>query len=46
MKMNEPVAKAETIDFKLNGETISAFAGETIIEAGRIPPDAPPGRYA
>ncbi len=35
MKMNEPVAKAETIDFKLNGETISAFAGETIIEAAK-----------
>src|SRR6185369_3366323 len=32
MKMNEPVG-AETIDFKLNGETISAFAGETIIQA-------------
>ncbi len=35
MKMNEPVAKAETIDFKLNGETISAFEGETIIEAAK-----------
>ncbi len=34
MKMNEPVA-AETIDFKLNGETISAFAGETIIQAAK-----------
>ena len=33
MKMNEPVGKAETIEFKLNGETISAFAGETIIQA-------------
>ncbi len=32
MKMNEPVG-AETIEFKLNGETISAFAGETIIQA-------------
>src|ERR1700694_5663162 len=33
MKMNEPVGKAETIEFKLNGDTISAFAGETIIQA-------------
>ncbi|HEX7403588.1 MAG TPA: 2Fe-2S iron-sulfur cluster-binding protein, partial [Usitatibacter sp.] len=33
MKMNEPIGKAETIEFKLNGETISAFAGETIIQA-------------
>src|SRR3954462_2049227 len=33
MKMNEPVGETETIDFKLNGETISAFAGETIIQA-------------
>ena len=33
MKMNEPVGKAETIEFKLNGETISALAGETIIQA-------------
>ncbi len=33
MKMNELAATAETIDFKLNGETISAFAGETIIQA-------------
>jgi formate dehydrogenase major subunit len=32
MKMNE-LAGTETIDFKLNGETISAFAGETIIQA-------------
>jgi formate dehydrogenase major subunit len=32
MKMNELVG-AETIEFKLNGETISAFAGETIIQA-------------
>ncbi|HEX4763856.1 MAG TPA: formate dehydrogenase subunit alpha [Usitatibacter sp.] len=30
--MNEPVG-AETIEFKLNGDTISAFAGETIIQA-------------
>jgi len=35
MKMNEPVDKTETIEFKLNGETISAFAGETIIEAAK-----------
>ncbi|HET7546227.1 MAG TPA: 2Fe-2S iron-sulfur cluster-binding protein, partial [Usitatibacter sp.] len=33
--MNEPVGKAETIEFKLNGETISAFEGETIIEAAK-----------
>src|SRR6187431_1915904 len=33
MKMNEPVGKTDTIEFKLNGETISAFAGETIIQA-------------
>ncbi len=33
--MNDPVGKAETIDFKLNGETISAFAGETIIQAAK-----------
>ena len=33
--MNEPVAKAETIDFKLNGETVSALAGETIIQAAK-----------
>jgi formate dehydrogenase major subunit len=35
MKMNEPVDRTETIEFKLNGETISAFAGETIIEAAK-----------
>src|SRR6476469_2870568 len=35
MKMNELAANAVTIDFKLNGETISAFAGETIIQAAR-----------
>src|SRR3989442_14084905 len=35
MKMNEPVGKAETIEFKLNGDTISAFAGETILEAAK-----------
>jgi ferredoxin len=34
MKMNEPVG-AETIAFKLNGETISAHAGETIIQAAK-----------
>ncbi len=33
--MNEPVAKAETIDFKLNGETVSALAGETILQAAK-----------
>jgi formate dehydrogenase major subunit len=32
MKMNDPVG-AETIEFKLNGDTIAAFAGETIIQA-------------
>ncbi|HET7731323.1 MAG TPA: formate dehydrogenase subunit alpha [Usitatibacter sp.] len=31
--MNDLAAKAETIEFKLNGDTISAFAGETIIQA-------------
>jgi hypothetical protein len=35
MKMNEPPVGAETIEFKLNGETISAFAGETIIQAAK-----------
>ena len=35
MKMNEPVGKAEVIEFKLNGETISAHAGETIIQAAK-----------
>ncbi|HEY2629649.1 MAG TPA: formate dehydrogenase subunit alpha [Usitatibacter sp.] len=34
MKMNE-LAGTETIEFKLNGETISAFAGETIIQAAK-----------
>src|SRR5207245_7180631 len=34
MRMNEWVG-AETIEFKLNGETISAFAGETIIQAAK-----------
>ena len=33
MKMNEPIVKTEVIEFKLNGETISAFGGETIIQA-------------
>src|SRR5260221_8969007 len=32
MKMNEPVGAAEVIEFKLNGDTISAIAGETIIQ--------------
>src|SRR5690242_15989100 len=32
MKMNDLAANAETIDFKLNGETVSAFQGETIIQ--------------
>ena len=35
MKMNEPVGSAEVIEFKLNGDTISAHAGETIIEAAK-----------
>src|ERR1700682_24363 len=34
MKMKEPVG-AETIEFKLNGDTISAFAGETIIQSAK-----------
>ena len=32
MKMNEPVG-AQAIEFKLNGETVSALAGETILQA-------------
>ena len=36
MKLNDLVAaNADTIEFKLNGETISAFAGETIIQAAK-----------
>src|SRR5689334_2135966 len=35
MKMNEPPIVAETIKFKLNGETVSAVAGETIIQAAK-----------
>jgi formate dehydrogenase major subunit len=35
MKMNEPVGKSEVIEFKLNGETVSAWAGETIIQAAK-----------
>src|SRR6201990_2461213 len=36
MKMNEPLGKnTETIDFKLNGDTVSALAGETIIQAAK-----------
>src|SRR5437764_13931875 len=35
MKMNEPLANAEVIEFKLNGETISAIGGETIIQAAK-----------
>src|SRR6187397_1210404 len=35
MKMNEPPVGAETIEFKLNGDTVSAFAGETIIQAAK-----------
>src|SRR5436190_13207994 len=35
MKMNEPVGAAEVIEFKLNGDTISARAGETIIQAAK-----------
>ena len=35
MKMNELAANAETIDFKLNGDTVSAFAGETLIQAAK-----------
>ena len=35
MKMNEPIGNTEVIEFKLNGDTISAFAGETIIQAAK-----------
>ena len=36
MKMNEPVGKnTEVIEFKLNGDTVSAWAGETIIQAAK-----------
>jgi formate dehydrogenase major subunit len=35
MKMNEPIGEAEVIEFKLNGDTIAAFAGETIIQAAK-----------
>src|SRR5437588_2632429 len=35
MKMNDPVGNTQTIDFKLNGDTVSAFAGETIIQAAK-----------
>jgi formate dehydrogenase major subunit len=42
MKMNELAEKAETIEFKLNGETVAAFAGETIIQtAARYGVDIP-----
>src|SRR5689334_15303541 len=33
MKMNDLAGKAETIEFKLNGESISAIEGETILQA-------------
>ncbi|HRE12890.1 MAG TPA: 2Fe-2S iron-sulfur cluster-binding protein, partial [Usitatibacteraceae bacterium] len=35
MKMNEPVGQAETIEFQLNGETVAARSGETIIQAAK-----------
>src|SRR5512140_3226415 len=35
MKMNDLLGKTETIEFKLNGDTISAFEGETIIHAAK-----------
>src|SRR5512140_1836398 len=35
MKMNDLLGKTETIEFKLNGDTISAFEGETIIQAAK-----------
>jgi formate dehydrogenase major subunit len=35
MKMNELAEKAETIEFKLNGDSIAALAGETIIQAAQ-----------
>ncbi len=35
MKMNEPLGEAEVIEFKLNGEKVSAWAGETIIQAAK-----------
>ena len=33
--MNELVAQCRSIEFKLNGETVSALAGETIIQAAK-----------
>ncbi|MBK8322768.1 MAG: formate dehydrogenase subunit alpha [Betaproteobacteria bacterium] len=33
--MNEPIGQAEVIDFKLNGEKVSALSGETIIQAAK-----------
>src|SRR5512141_2953132 len=33
--MNEPVAQAETIEFRLNGKTVQGSSGETIIEAAK-----------
>ena len=35
MKMNEPIGQPEVIDFKLNGEKVSALSGETIIQAAK-----------
>src|SRR5258707_5269595 len=35
MKMNDPIGNTEVMEFKLNGDTISAFAGETIIQAAK-----------
>ena len=35
MKMNEPIGEVEVIEYKLNGETVSAFAGETIIHSAK-----------
>jgi formate dehydrogenase major subunit len=42
MKLNEPLARPEVIEFKLNGETVSAIGGETILQvAGRHGVDIP-----
>jgi len=35
MRMNEPVTEPEVIEFKLNGETVSAIGAETIIQVAK-----------
>ena len=35
MKMNDLVGKTETIEFKLNGESLTAYEGEAIIDAAK-----------